>query len=1216
MDIPPTTAHAVVQHENEAAVGALRRLAATRDAFMRMYETQPALDETHAQGAQRLLDALPGFWTSPEAAGGEVRSSILGRHLASTMKEQATLRGLDGTLDEDAVALATRVATAGGASLPAGVHARELMLGDVAHAGSLIVVDDGTPHLALLFTTHGGWEAFDSHERLLESTRRRLLESVDATDGTGIENDAFAEAKAHGTVGSRDIGTAVFPTLAKRMIEVQLARIALAVDDHRLDGDEPDAATELGDRIRYELSPAAMLDIDAMESLREARLIEAAVASRLASLPDNVRTSWYEARDAYNDALATVAMLRAVTGMQQPLTLHAFASRELAEKLASLGIDESPEAITVEVARMKVLPDPLSAFDPLPGSTNARRVSLVDLACQNVGRFSLETLHAIDAKGTSLRDRLGHGAVRDMVRDLDIANRYQAHIEQRLRQGSVGVLTRKLTTTVQAARMRLEAAEARLSYYLAGEPRSFIDDREERGFRWVEAALDVPTGRGRVGNHEIAVSQLTYRQVPLDGILIFASSAPGSAPRIVMYTPGASDGLTFREFESRQDAAKRFLYHPAFREYLLDHLPAEFATVSPNGAKREFAGDRLAHWVLGGSGDASYTLTAEPFGERQVQGDFLSAAYDATVEKYRRDTRFLARSTAGADSDALFGYLQTRFNVDPAGSFMAAALADVPASLVRMTQASWRFYDHVKAGDTGLAVVAFAEGYANALNLVVPPFVGGRHIAGAIVRSRTATRGVASTGVRLTPPRVRFDDRYAVRHLRKPGKPDESGIFRVRGESYIEQNEQFFLVRYDVDYGRWRLAPPRGALDARFTGPLIERIDGRWAYAHEVGLRGGMRRLRQRFNRMSLSNDAHPPAAPAAGAIPPVAPIAEAPPALVLPPVMEPLRAEITAVLADNPSASPLVREDGTHLKFAVRPRSALLIDPHLHPDIAALSVHQRRVFLHELDARFPLTGERVEVLNLRGWAHDDGRLVPSPPSSPSHPPSPGIAQGADIQSPSISSSSGDPAPSSPVLTPSQQRRWDDALNAARNAPRSPHRPLVDATGSTVAEALPATEVVPFHEWPARVWYFSERRFEAQFLAGANQEGVMLADGAPWVRGPRSYPVSVLPPESPVRQLSEVLGTSPVHQSSQRDPLGYWMQIDTASLQEPWRVWAGHAVDLPWRGPGVEMRRRVLPSGEYQYTLHSNAPIHVPSTHIVNVGRRGGRATPLGPVRH
>jgi hypothetical protein len=1205
MDVQPTTSHEIVQAENQSAIDALRRLTTTRDALARLYETQPSLTEASAQGARQLLDALPGFWGSPETTGGERRSTILGRYLASVMKEEATLRRLDETLGDDAASLAARVATMDSTAVAAGVHVHELILGDVPHAGSLIVVDDHKPDLALLFTTHGGWEAFDSLERLLQSTRHRLLESVDAADGTGLENDDFAEAKTRGTVGSREIAGAVFATLANRMIDVQTGRIALAADDQDLDRDDPDAGPHLGDRIRYELSLASMLDIDAIEHMREAYLLEAAAASRLANVPASVRDTWYEARDAYNDTLAAAAMLRMAAGVQPALTLQAFASRELAARLASLGVDTSPEAITVEIARIRVLPEPLELFDPLPGSTKVRRVSLVELASQNIGRFSLDTLSAVDAQGESLRDRLGHGVIRDMVRDLDIANRYQAHLDERLRVGAVGALARKLAMTVQAARMRLEAAEARLSYYLPGEPRSFIDDRDERGFRWVEAALDAPAGQRRVDRHEIVVSQLTYQQVPLDGILIFSPRASNSAPRVVVYTPDAPDGLTFREFESRQDAGRQFFYHPAFREYLLDRLPAEFATVSPNGATRQFAGDRLAHWVLGTSGNASYTLTAEPFAEREVRDDFLAAAHDSTIEKYRRDTRLLARSTAEADKDAWLGYLQGRFNGNVVANLAATALADLPASLARMTQASWRFYDHVKAGDTGEAFVAFTEGYVNAVNLVVPPFIGGRHIAGAIVRSRTAARGVASTSVRLTPPKIRFDDRYAARSLRKPGKPDEEGIYRVGGQSYIEQDGTFFLVRHDADYSRWRLAPPRGAMDVRFTGPVIERVDGRWVYALDVGLPGGMRRLRRRLNRLVLGNDAPPLAAAAPDVAHPAVPFADPPP-LPLPAVMEPMRAEITAALVDNPSAHVRIREDGTHLSFTVQSRSALIVDPHVHADIAGLSAHQRRVFLHELDNRFPLVAERAEVLNIRGWAAQDARRMPS------RPPSPGAAEGIDIQSPSISSSAGDSLPPAPALTPNQQGRWDDALATARSAPRSPRRLPAASTDRTVTETLPASEVVPPEEWPVRVWYFSERRFERELWPGSGGEGVTLrSHRISLTNDQRMHPVSVLPPETPTGQLAEALGTSPAQQAVQRDPLGYWMEINMR-YQAPRRVGPHHF--RPTWNTGIEMRRRILPSGDYQYTLHSEGAIQVPSTYVISIGQRGGQPRALPPM--
>jgi hypothetical protein len=1210
MDVTPATSQDLVQVETQASIDALRRLAATREAFAQMLEARPSLKQADGPGAKAVLDALHAFWASG-TTDGVSRTEILGRYLASVMKEEGILRGLDGTLSERATALVSRLAN-GNTSPDSGIRVRELLLGDVPHAGSLIVLEEGRPDLALLFTAHGGWEAYDSLDRLLESTRRTLLASVDVIDGRGLDDDEFSEAKKRNTVGSHEIAGDVFDKLARRMIEVSQRRVALAADDFELDAHVPDAAIDLADRMRFELSPSAMLDIDAIESLREARLLEAVTASRLNNVTGDVRDAWYAARDAYNRALAGTAMTRVVTGAQPPLTLHAFASAELAAKLASFGIDQSPESISVNVARIKVLPDALGFLDPLPGSTDVRHMSLVDFACQNIGRFSLDTLEVIDSDGHSLGDRLGHGVLRDMVRELDIANRYQGHLESRLRKGPSGALAQKLATTMQSSRMRLQAADARLSYYLPGEPRSFIDDREGRGYRWVEAALDAPDAKPHVGGHEIAVSQLTYMTVPLDGILIFASRAPDSAPRVVMYTPDAPDGIAFREFESRQDAAKRFLYHPAFREYLLDHLPVEFSTVLPNGALRQFAGDRLAHWVLGASKNASYTLTAEPFDQREVHGDFLVAAYNATVERHLRDTRFLARSTADADHDAILGHIRDRFNITTTASVLATVLAEVPASLARVTQASWRFYDHVKAGDAGQAFIDFAEGYGNAVSLIGPPFVGGRHVASAIVRSRFAKSGVTVAAVPPMQPRVRFDDRYAVGRLRKAGKPDDEGIVRAHGKTYIEQDGTHYLVNRDASYDRWRLAPPQGAIDMQFTGPLIERLDGRWLYANDVGLRGGMRRLRQRMNRL-LRDEGAPPAAnaaPGAAAEPALVPPAPLQRPLALHPVMEPMRAEITAVLTDNPSALVLVRPDGSHLKVIVRPRSALILDPHLHPDIAELSAHQRRIFLHELDRRFPLQVERAEVLEIQGWANTDGRRIPSPPTSP------GAAVGTDVQVPDISSSTGGPQPATPTLTPMQQVRWDEALGAARGAPRVPEASAPSASSAMAAETLPVTEIVPRSEWPERMWYFSDRRFRPEYLQGLRRDGVVWSSEGAWVDAAtdiHTYPVSVLPPETPLSRLAEALGASPVQQAGQPDRMAYAMLIDMTRLRDPLQVQFGR---FAMREMELELHRRLLPNGEYQYTLRSFGRVHIPSDYVVSVGRRGGHPTTLPAVRH
>ena len=288
-----------------------------------------------------------------------------------------------------------------------------------------------------------------------------------------------------------------------------------------------------------------------------------------------------------------------------------------------------------------------------------------------------------------------------------------------------------------------------------------------------------------------------------------------------------------------------------------------------------------------------------------------------------------------------------------------------------------------------------------------------------------------------------------------------------------------------------------------------------------------------------------------------------------------------------------------------------MIVDPDLHPDIAELSAHQRRVFLHELDTRFPLAAERAEVLRIRGWARDDGRRIPSPP------PSPGVEHAADIQSPSISSSTGDPVWPLAQVTPDQQRRWDDALAVARSTPRVPTHRSGAPNGNVVAESLPATEVVPRNQWPDRIWYFSEREFEVEFWPGISREGVTLGHSSTWIdpaNGLRTYPVTVLPPETPVNRLSEALGTSPVHQAGQRDPLGYSIQIDLSRLRDPWTPVGPHHVVV---GPGadLELRRRILPSGEFQYSLQSPLPIRIHSLDIVGVGRQGERPTPFGRGR-
>jgi hypothetical protein len=94
--------------------------------------------------------------------------------------------------------------------------------------------------------------------------------------------------------------------------------------------------------------------------------------------------------------------------------------------------------------------------------------------------------------------------------------------------------------------------------------------------------------------------------------------------------------------------------------------------------------------------------------------------------------------------------------------------------------------------------------------------------------------------------------------------------------------------------------------------------------------------------------------------------------------------------------------------------------------------------------------------------------------------------------------------------------------------------------------------------------------------------------------------------------LSEALGVSPVHRAGQRDPLGYWVLIDITP-RESQRVGRHHVI--PSWSFGFNVRRRLLPSGEYQYMLQSERPIYVPIGEVVSTGRRGGQPHSLPALR-
>lgn len=1164
MDMTPPSSPPVHAGTTEAETtnAAFTRLVAVRQWLEQCEARMPApVSPQSLSTIDQHLALVEAFWHGLDDVSGLTRRQTLANHLAQAMRDEGVIRATDGTLDERATSTINRLLAKRDETASASINASEIMLGPFAYAGGLIVQGTQDSDPALVFLPDRGWESFRDMDSLREYLRQRLLPHRETTVLPGLTSDDHAQAAIDGDIRERPITGDVFLALADRIVSAQAEKIAQAWDDYTLDRDDPDASTRFLDDIRDHQRMSSQFDISAMLDLREARLVERVRNERLAGLPANVRKDWKKARRSYNGALTDVVTLRQAVGLTEPESLYEYASRRLAEQLKAHGVTTDPRDIRVQVTPPPDPSSPLELADRLINGPAKRVMPLIDLAMHGIGQHDLDHYIAQDADGHTLASLQGAGAVRAIVRNARVSESYQAYLDALFTTGTKGAAARALARHLQTARMRFEAEEARLSYYLSDEQASLADDREEQGYRWIDALLRAPVAsqREKVSRHDIVVSQMTYKGAPLTDVLVMGTRAVASASRIVIYSPGAPDGRTFREFASRQEAAREFFYHPAFREYLLDRLPAEFARTNPAGGTREFRGNQRAHWVLGADRAASYTLTEEPFTEKEITSNFLDAMYDAAVGLRKRNVRYVTRDQDTADRDAILGHPLLDAPVGPEARFIASALIEIPTSAIRTLQASWRFYDQVKAADYREALVTFAEGYTSALNIVVPPALG-QVARTPLVRAHAGSRTLRPAQTSIPAGGPAFEAGYVAEGVSVQGNADAFGIRRIRGRNYVEQDGRMYPVRHDDTYGYWRLEKPQGSLDASFSGPAIERVGERWEYARQVGLHGGMRRaLRDRFRRvMHLDDPAPAPQAPAAQLPEPVPMEADW---HWFPPEAEHLRPQVMAALADNPGGHALVRNDGRRFHIAVNATSAHITRDGLSAELSALSIHQRRMFMHELDARFPLATERAQVMNELGLARD-GRRVPSPPRSPERVP----YRGDDGQVPVVSSTTADDLgeaaggpldlPELPSLTAAQRERWQEALRVAREHPRLPPR-VPEA-----APLAPGERLAPIarDQWPDRIWFYTDHL--PHF--GRPDQGMEFSPRQAR-RNPQSqtrFRVTTLPPTTEADILDDVLGIPQWRRGTADTGYGYWVEIDTRALREQQVANGSPAYDL------------------------------------------------------
>jgi hypothetical protein len=839
--MPPQAPPALTQGVYQDAAAAFDRLTALQAWLAGEQAAMPALPDAPGSASMAVYVAdIEVYWdAAPAQGGGSSRRAALARRLAGAARDLAELGHHDGHLDAAVLATIRTLTAVSVAGLPAQLSVRELTLGDTPYAGVLLVQDTQAPGRVLAFSTDCGWESFDSltdAHAMMERRYRRALAT--RNDLPGLARQHTLRIGPEAVVNSRELAADPFATLVDRMVDVQRdklrqAAFAFALESNGNDGDEA-STTRLIDSVHDALDLDRAIDVPALLAVRHAALVETLNSERLARVPAAVAADWRQAEAEY------LTLLHALTGdeatvLPAPLDLPTFARQALVERLRVLGVTQAPDDITVRIDRSADPSARLASLQALFEGTAPAHIGLLDLAYQNIAIFDPVRLTATTSEGSPIA-ALDDATLRRIVRELDLASRYRAYVDTTFRSGEQAAARRAQAADTQLVHMRLQAAEARLSYYLSDAPRSFADDHGERGYRWVKAVLDAPVAANRmpVEDHDVVVRQMTYQDIPLRDVLAIGVRQPESVRSIVLYTPDAPDGVVFREFADRAEAGRRFFYDPAFREYLLDRLPADQARLLPNGTAREFAGDHLAHWVLGSGASSGYTRTAAPFQEREISGDFLDAAYQVDVQLGLRNASTFTRSAEHAQ----WNYLVDVSRTSMSQRLLASAVEGVVTAPARAAQAAWRLYDTVKAGDDAQAVVDFAEFYNASLMAAAPVYaLGAAPLARSFVGARFRVGARLVEARPATAPAVVFESRFAAHGVRRTGQPNREGIFAIDGKTYIEHRGQLYAARYDTDYATWRLARPDAS--AAFRGPAIERgLPGTWQY-RSVGLRGG-----------------------------------------------------------------------------------------------------------------------------------------------------------------------------------------------------------------------------------------------------------------------------------------------------------------------------------------------------------------------------------------
>lgn len=612
-----------------------------------------------------FADSVSRFWTSPRPGTlhpEPPQNQLINLH-REMLSTQAALRVADGTLSTQSKGLidkAFRYPT---------LSERERAFPNGSRVGVYpITVDDNTPNGARLagafmITATDGSQATEPHwpngDKSIAANEANGP-VVLYTPGEGFEEFANPAQLRAALMQRIDAGGVPEQLLSQSLpLPAQTLRSPLRADDLTL-GFSPTSGDVIAQGIpqllarqKAELEALVRSDTSDLSGPQISQAMNDAanwssqfdannaMLSRSEKLEDKLQPQWlkdlppiYEGEYQYLKTREQQSSQSLVPLLEKIPSLQSFAKQQLnaalQEKYRSAVFDA--DKIQVTITRESRVHTGFRPGGYTPRNTTRTSSSLTDLALKNPTawpaaeshQFSTTSMKAVltNASGGPVLGPDGKPVVlqtdelKTLVNELDVGGNYIKLLKRRMAPDAVAGEPAKLR-----AAWKDNLSDVMKTQALIGElnPQAYPENSSAVG--WVKTLLDFPDAatRPEVDGKKIVANTLNHHGQPLQGVVAIGN---GDAGPLVLYSPDAPDGMSWRQVEN-QEALEALFTQPQWSAY----AKRKAAPLNPDPLGRALKGSQIGNVISTVSGVGRAKELASSAFLTPIKGNFLDTMY-------------------------------------------------------------------------------------------------------------------------------------------------------------------------------------------------------------------------------------------------------------------------------------------------------------------------------------------------------------------------------------------------------------------------------------------------------------------------------------------------------------------------------------------------------------------------------------------------------------